>query len=58
MRAGTLPVRGAVKPSGAQEARQHYGHEGHWRETMRGILLWVLGIPLPVIILLYLLHVI
>ena len=27
-------------------------------ETMRGILLWVLGIPIPVIIVLYLFHVI
>jgi hypothetical protein len=26
--------------------------------TMRGILLWALGIPIPVIILLYLFHVI
>jgi hypothetical protein len=28
------------------------------RFNMRGILLWVLGIPIPVIILLYLFHVI
>jgi hypothetical protein len=28
------------------------------RLIMRGILLWVLGIPIPVIILLYLFHVI
>jgi hypothetical protein len=28
------------------------------RFAMRGILLWVLGIPIPVIILLYLFHVI
>ncbi|HEY6439435.1 MAG TPA: hypothetical protein VIY55_05405 [Acetobacteraceae bacterium] len=28
------------------------------RFIMRGILLWVLGIPIPVIILLYLFHVI
>jgi hypothetical protein len=26
--------------------------------TMRGILLWLLGIPIPIIILLYLFHVI
>jgi len=29
-----------------------------WRTHMRGILLWALGIPIPVIILLYLFHVI
>jgi hypothetical protein len=28
------------------------------RERMRGVLLWALGIPIPVIILLYLFHVI
>ncbi|MGC1410938.1 MAG: hypothetical protein WA864_18575 [Acetobacteraceae bacterium] len=28
------------------------------RSNMRGILLWVLGIPIPVIIVLYLFHVI
>ncbi|WP_326878273.1 hypothetical protein [Aliidongia sp.] len=28
------------------------------RETMRGVLLWAVGIPIPVIILLYLFHVI
>jgi hypothetical protein len=28
------------------------------KANMRGILLWVLGIPIPVIILLYLFHVI
>jgi len=28
------------------------------RHIMRGVLLWVLGIPIPVIILLYLFHVI
>ncbi|MDB5362033.1 MAG: hypothetical protein JWO51_3330 [Rhodospirillales bacterium] len=28
------------------------------REAMRGILLWAVGIPIPVIILLYLFHVI
>ena len=28
------------------------------RKTMRGVLLWALGIPIPVIILLYLFHVI
>ncbi|MBX6742621.1 MAG: hypothetical protein IRY87_11330 [Acetobacteraceae bacterium] len=32
---------------------------GNQREvTMRGILLWLLGIPIPIIILLYLFHVI
>ncbi|HXG78129.1 MAG TPA: hypothetical protein VNJ31_02155 [Methyloceanibacter sp.] len=28
------------------------------RETMRGILLWLIGIPIPIIILLYLFNVI
>jgi len=28
------------------------------KEAMRGVLLWALGIPIPVIILLYLFHVI
>ena len=28
------------------------------RQTMRGVLLWAVGIPIPVIILLYLFHVI
>jgi hypothetical protein len=30
----------------------------HGEATMRGILLWAVGIPIPVIILLYLFHVI
>jgi hypothetical protein len=29
-----------------------------WEKNMRGILLWALGIPIPVIILLYVFHVI
>jgi len=29
-----------------------------WETVMRGALLWLLGIPLPIIILLYLFHVI
>jgi hypothetical protein len=33
-------------------------HAGKETPVMRGILLWVLGIPIPVIILLYLFHVI
>jgi hypothetical protein len=30
----------------------------NWETDMRGALLWLLGIPLPIIILLYLFHVI
>jgi len=34
-------------------------HDTHsWEGTMRGVLLWAVGIPIPVIILLYLFHVI
>jgi hypothetical protein len=33
-------------------------YRGRKRYDMRGILLWVLGIPIPVIILLYVFHVI
>jgi hypothetical protein len=29
-----------------------------WEKTMRGVLLWAVGIPIPVIILLYVFHVI
>lgn len=29
-----------------------------WEKNMRGVLLWAVGIPIPVIILLYLFHVI
>jgi hypothetical protein len=30
---------------------------GEWRWRMRGVLLWAIGIPIPVIILLYVFHV-
>jgi len=35
-----------------------HGGRHNGGETMRGIFLWLLGIPIPVIILLYLFHVI
>jgi hypothetical protein len=34
------------------------GFQTIWEKDMRGILLWALGIPIPVIILLYVFHVI
>jgi len=38
---------------------EQFGCNGNEQaQAMRGILLWVLGIPIPVIILLYLFHVI
>jgi hypothetical protein len=33
-------------------------NQASWEKNMRGILLWALGIPIPVIILLYVFHVI
>lgn len=35
-----------------------WGDRAEGRTTMRGILLWLIGIPIPIIILLYLFHVI
>lgn len=36
-----------------------FGYDGNNQvKPMRGILLWVLGIPIPIIILLYIFHVI
>jgi hypothetical protein len=43
-----VPPRGATKSNPLQPTRF----------AMRGILLWALGIPIPIIILLYLFHVI
>lgn len=34
------------------------GRHEHGGNVMRGILLWLVGIPIPIIILLYLFHVI
>ena len=45
-----------------QPKRRPYVRQGEYFEdreaNMRGALLWLLGIPLPIIILLYLFHVI
>jgi hypothetical protein len=44
---------------GAPGPRPRWAGIGTQRKvTMRGILLWLLGIPIPILILLYLFHVI
>jgi hypothetical protein len=46
---------------GTLEESRRFGSEKHLKRskrTMRGVLLWLIGIPIPIIILLYLFHVI
>jgi hypothetical protein len=45
-------------PSIRHASARHRRHCNNRGSTMRGILLWAIGIPIPVIILLYLFHVI
>ena len=52
-------IRNAALFGGGRAARQHADYDaGEEGQKMRGILLWAVGIPIPVIILLYLFHVI
>jgi hypothetical protein len=59
--AASNPVtrRGAAQLWGAPAAGKRFAPvETQRKVTMRGILLWLLGIPIPILILLYLFHVI
>ena len=47
-------MRSAIEPP----ARNEIDYIASSRFIMRGILLWALGIPIPILILLYLFHVI
>jgi hypothetical protein len=52
---GGAPTRGELADFGARWACKL---KSIWRTAMRGALLWLLGIPIPIIILLYLFNVI
>ncbi|HUA51215.1 MAG TPA: hypothetical protein VMB81_03580 [Candidatus Sulfotelmatobacter sp.] len=59
--ASTVPEHGSRKFRWLGEtpcASAHAAKLGSGDHAMRGILLWLLGIPIPVVILLYLFHVI
>jgi hypothetical protein len=45
-------------PGGGVAAGDARVFDSEARKTMRGVLLWALGIPIPVVILLYVFHVI
>jgi hypothetical protein len=49
-------LRGTEKPIVAFIGASVSQNRRNW--TMRGVLLWLIGIPIPIIILLYLFHVI
>jgi hypothetical protein len=47
-----------MQPNGGSCVHRCTGNDNREEYTMRGVLLWAVGIPIPVIILLYVFHVI
>lgn len=47
-----------MQPNGASRVLRCTGNDKREEYTMRGILLWAVGVPIPVVILLYVFHVI
>jgi hypothetical protein len=48
-------AQGSTARGGTAAVPASCGQVNSWRNPMKGILLWLIGIPIPVIILLYLL---